>query len=364
MNRIILVNATSATIGGSLTILNQFIENLDSNLDKNKKYYIFVPVTSNFKSSNNVVIVPIKAKKYFDRIKWDLYGIRKWCRTRNIKPNLIVSLQNTASLFGNVPQIIYLHQPLPYAKESSWSLLKRDERKLWFYKYVYKIWINCTIKKSHYIIVQTKWMKDSVIKSGYSKKRIIVCKPEINNIEIDNIQCVDKGNKKFLFYPAADYKYKNHNVIIEAVKELSISNDECIKDLRIFFTLNKNSRIYDKIVNYGLEENIKFLGTLKYEEVLSYYKSSDVILFPSYIETFGLPLIEASCFGKKILVSNCNYAKEVLNGYSIVNYIKYDDVSAWRQAIVESMEAYKEKPNICSNNDGWKQIFNLIEKLL
>jgi len=39
-------------------------------------------------------------------------------------------------------------------------------------------------------------------------------------------------------------------------------------------------------------------------------------LFPSYIETFGLPLIEAAAFGLPIGVANEAYAHEVLKGYN------------------------------------------------
>lgn len=364
MKKKILVNATSATIGGSFTILNQFIKNINNDIDKNKVYYIFVPVTSKLKSFDNIVIVPVKAKKYFDRIKWDLVGIKKWCKDNAIKPNLIISLQNTAVLFNNIPQVIYLHQPLPYAKESSWNFFKKDERKMWFYKYVYKIWIDFTIKKNHYIVVQTEWMKDAIIKSGYSKEKVIVSKPEIDNIEVDKIKCINKYNEKFLFYPAADYKYKNHDVIVEAVKKLSISNGELMKDLRILFTLNKNSKIYSKIVNYGLEKNIKFLGNLKYEEVLRYYKSSDVILFPSYIETFGLPLIEGSYFGKKILVSDCKYSREVLEGYKMSEFIEYNKIEAWSEAIKKSLESYDLLPMIKNEVNGWNEFFELINRVL
>lgn len=363
MKKNILVNATSATVGGSLTILNQFIENIDNDLDKNKTYYIFVPVTSNLKSFDNIVIIPIKAKKYLDRIKWDLFGMKKWCKGSNIKPNLIVSLQNTGVLFGKIPQVIYLHQSLPFAKESSWSLLKKDERKMWFYKYLYKIWIDCTIQKNHYIVVQTKWMKDAVIKSGYSKDKIIVSRPEINNINVDKIECIDKDYKKFLFYPAADYKYKNHIILIKAIKIMTEKDISIKGKFKILFTLDRKSIIYKQVVEFGIEDYFEFLGPLKYEEVLSYYKGCHAVLFPSYIETFGLPLIEASIFGKRILVSDCEYSSEILSKYSLVSFIPHNSVSRWEEEIRKSIIHYEEKPNYFQGKNGWDSVFELINKV-
>lgn len=367
MKKNILVNATSVTSGGALTILNQFIDNIP---DVDKNYYLFVPAVLNLESFNNVIIVPIVAKKYRDRINWDLIGLKKWCKKHEIKPNLIISLQNTAVFFNEIPQLIYLHQSLPYSEESSWNVLKKEERKLWFYKYIYKIWIDLSIKKNHYIVVQTEWMRKAVVKSGYDENKIIISKPKIKDIDINEVNILDKGNKKYLFYPAADFKYKNHDIIVEAVKKLSEKNSEFINGIKIIFTLTEDANIYKKIVHYGLENTIKLVGELKYEEMLSYYKSSDLILFPSYVETFGLPLIEASYFKKNIIVSDCSYSREVLNGYNKANFVQFNDVISWGEAIINNMNHYCDDNEISipdnkvsTSDNGWDNVFDLIDVL-
>lgn len=362
MNKVVLVNATSATVGGSLTILNQFIENID--ICSTKIYYIFVPINSHFESFCNVEFVPIEAKKYIDRIKWDLIGVKRWCKVKNIKPDLIISLQNTNVIYKDIPQIAYLHQPLPYAKESSWNLLKKDERKMWFYKYLYKVWINMTVRKNHHIIIQTEWMKRSIIDSGFLKENIIVAKPYIKDIDIEKIKTLNIDSDKILFYPAANYKYKNHDVIIEAINIIKNNSPNLVKKIKIIFTLDKESELKNKVEYYELSDTILFIGNQKYDNILSYFKSSDVVLFPSYIETFGLPLIEASIFGKKILVADCDYSKEVLNGYDLATYIKYDDAEAWSEAILCNLEKYDEKPIVNEVKNEWKDVFNLINNIL
>ena len=49
---------------------------------------------------------------------------------------------------------------------------------------------------------------------------------------------------------------------------------------------------------------IVFLGYLKKEELLEIIKHT-ILVFPSYIETVGLPLVEAQIFDAVILVSDC-----------------------------------------------------------
>jgi len=354
--KIIFVNATAATEGGILTIVNQFIENICNLNDKDKKYYIFVPFEFEYEINSNEIIeiIYIKAKKYVDRIKWDMFGMKRWAEVNNIKPNLIISLQNTAVRFGNIQQLVYLHQPIPYVKEFSYNIFNKNERKMWFYKYLYKIWINYTVKKNHNIVVQTKWMQRSLIKDGYNEKNIIISKPNITKFNINEINSI-KRDEKYFFYPAADYKYKNHEVIINAVKKISESRNVNKINFKIVFTLSKNSRIYDMVVKLKLEKYFKFVGQIPYNKVLSYYKGCQAILFPSYIETFGLPLIEGAAFGKKILVSDCEYSRE---------FIKYNDSNLWAKEIELAMKKYELCTYLEEQKPGWSNMFKFINTLI
>lgn len=361
--KIIFVNATSATVGGTLTIVNQFIENICDLNEKDKKYYIFVPLEYEASSNELIEFIHVKAKKYVDRIKWDMFGIKRWAKVNNIKPNLIISLQNTAVRFEDTNQLVYLHQPLPYSKESSWNILKKDERKMWFYKYLYKIWIDCTVKKNHKIVVQTEWMKRALIKDGYHEKNILISKPDIAKFNINEINTTKK-DKKYFFYPAADYKYKNHKVIIDAIKKISESREFSENSFMIVFTLSKSSQVYDMVAKYKLEKYFDFVGQLSYDNVLSYYKGCQAMLFPSYIETFGLPLIEGSIFGKRILVSDCEYSREVLGRYTNAKFIKYDDSNSWAKEIELAIREYEVHTYLEKQKSGWNSMFQLINTLI
>ena len=363
--KIIFVNATSATIGGSLTILNQFVEHICKLKDITKLYYIFVPIDCKLTSTEYFYIVPMKAKKYRDRIKWDLFGMKKWSQENSIFPDIIISLQNTAVRFKNAKQIIYLHQSIPYSKNADFSILKKDEIKLWFYKYIYKIWIDVSIKKDHYIVVQTNWMKQALIEDGYKEDKIVISKPNIKNIDIDKIDfChnLQKG-KKYLFYPAMYYKYKNHNVILKALIKIREENAELLKDIKVLFTLDKSVKLYQDVVDNNLQDNIIFLGRLEYEEVLKYYKSCDVLLFPSYIETLGLPLLEACAFNKYIIVSDCQYSREILNNYDLVEYVEYDNPVQWANSIIKCKKISEKNIGMNLNFNCWSNMFNLIDSI-
>lgn len=364
MKKNVFVNATSATEGGTLTILNQFIDKIHQEKNENIKYYIFVPTEISIKSNKYIEIVHIKGKKYIDRIIWDMFGIKRWAISNKIHPVLIISLQNTAVRFKDAKQIIYLHQSLQYYKDIKWNIFDKNERKMWFYKNIYKVWIDMSIKKDHYIIVQTNWMKEALLSDNYMDDKVIVAMPSVNNLcEEDVLSITKKEGEKYLFYPAGNYKYKNHDIIIEAINELKNKNKGLVDKIKIFFTIDENSDISQKIKRLGIEE-IVCLGKLDYKDVLKLYKSSDIILFPSYVETVGLPLLEAAIFGKKIIVSDRPYSREVLNTYDNVEFIKYDDKHEWCKVIESNINnKNKNSDNRLNYKDGWNTFINLIYDL-
>lgn len=52
------------------------------------------------------------------------------------------------------------------------------------------------------------------------------------------------------------------------------------------------------------------------------YNTSDCLIFPSKLETWGLPISEMKFFGKPILIADELYAKETVGGYDKVQFLK------------------------------------------
>lgn len=247
MNKIIFINATAATEGGALTILKQFLEGISTYSCNNIIYYVFCSLKELevYEGENAKIINNIKGKNWLDRIKWDLWGLKKWSKKKNIRADLIISFQNTGSIYYNnvnVEQLIYLHQLIPFANKINWSFLKRDERPLWFYKNIYRKIIKYSLRKNSYIVVQTEWMKNAVIEQfNWNPKKISVIKPNIKNVTIEKVPKIDFNYNKFhIFYPSNIAKYKNHELIVKALKYIKDNKQEIYNNLIIHFTFNRN----------------------------------------------------------------------------------------------------------------------------
>ncbi len=71
--------------------------------------------------------------------------------------------------------------------------------------------------------------------------------------------------------------------------------------------------------NHNLEEHVKWLGRLNYDNLGNYFRRADVFVLPTLEDTWGMVVLEAMLFGKPILCSKWAGTAEMIidgeNGY-------------------------------------------------
>lgn len=309
-----------AESGGALTILNQYYD--AATIDK-KNEWIFVVSTPNIKETENIKILnyPWIKKSWFHRLYFDKVIANKLVEKYQVDE--VLSLQNVIVPKVKVRQTLYLHQPLPFV-EKKYSVIKNF--RFWLYQNLISKIIFKSLREADKVIVQTKWIRDAAIKkANVGKDKFVLKQPEIN-VSVDKLYAEDEKNDKLFFYPASGSVYKNHEVIVKACKLLKAKG---ISSYKFIFTLkgDENKRIR-KLKQIVTDENlpIEFIGSIGIKTVYEYYSKS-ILVFPSYIETFGLPLLEAKNHESPILASNCAFSNEILDGYEKVRFFNpYDSI--------------------------------------
>ncbi len=77
-------------------------------------------------------------------------------------------------------------------------------------------------------------------------------------------------------------------------------------------------KIRQHILNSGLREKIKILGFVSDAELSYLYRHATALLFPSFIEGFGFPLLEAMDAGLPVITSNCSSLAEIAGDAAIL----------------------------------------------
>ena len=359
----IVVSAASLRMGGAVTIYNQFLEHLKEEIGDNQ-YFIFVNKVLQQPKIDGVryYVIDIEARK--KRNWFDNQGCKEILQQEEFCADAVISLQNTAvCCLHGLPQLVYYHQPLPFFKKE-WNPFKKDERSKFIYKYFYLHFVKKSIDENVQFVVQTEFLKQGLVKRlNIDESRVYVCFPDVELPDAANISPYPfvENTRNFIF-PSLYSPHKSHIVLLKALEILKLKTD--INKVRLYITVSKEEApaLYEFVERNCLSENVIFMGKIPYQETLRLYKSADALLFPSTIETLGLPLIEAASFGLKIIAPDVDYAHEVLEGYEGVQYAMADDAEAWATSVLNILDQKRKTYSFYQpkKEKGWKEFFSLI----
>lgn len=280
----------------------------------------------NIYSNIDFVEFPKSRKSYFYRLYYEYIYFKKFARNNDV--SFWLSLHDITPSIGKVPQAVYCHNPSPFNTVNLKDLYIQPTQ--FFFRLFYKFLYQINIKKNKYVIVQQLWMKNKFVEMfNLSRNQIIISPPQISQIPIKYLCEIERGkkNKKIFFFPTFPRPFKNIEIICEAVKLILATN---IYDFEVVITIDGTENKYAKkiIDQYKSIANIQFIGLIKREEVYEYYSKVDCLIFPSKLETWGLPISEFKQFNKPMLVADLAYAKETVAQYDQVKFFNVDDAVA------------------------------------
>lgn len=343
----IIVNDLAASASGALIVLKSFYRYVRENDNENE--YIFLLSDKYLEETERIKILVISEvkKSGFHKLYFDFIKGKKIIKEQ--KPDYVISLQNIITFGCRCKQAVFVHQAIPFQSIKKFSFIKPEERGYAFYQYIVGYFIKKSIKIADNVFVQTKWMKEAVIKQcNITEERIHVIPSEI---KIDSSYRYLLKENQFFFPAAFESVYKNQKCIYEAA---SLLKEKGLTDFKIVLTLEKKHR---KV--FGCE----FVGLLNKAEVFELYSNS-ILLFPSFIETVGLPLVEAMSVGALIFVADCEYSREILNGYK--NSYFFDPfkpeqlAQLMERAIGGQIDLYHEEKSIINNEESWSLLLKIL----
>ncbi len=138
-------------------------------------------------------------------------------------------------------------------------------------------------------------------------------------------------DRPYLIYPANLERHKNFETLFEAMGELSESGPGLWIAGSDRLEPGYGDSLRGMVRELGLEDRVKFVGNVPYREVLGYYRGAAALIFPTWLETFGHPLLEAMLAGTPIIASDIPTCREVAG--DAATYFPPGDAKAMAQAI-------------------------------
>lgn len=351
----ILVYNVAAEDGGGLFVLKNFYEDV-KRLNSDIEWTFFISADI-LESTDRIKIEVFKETKesWLKRWFFENYKLPKIIESENF--DIVISLQNMPVKKCDKPQLVYLHQSLQYCPKK-FSLLKSEERGLAIRQKLICGLIKKNIKKAKHVFVQTEWIKSATMDwVGFSEDEVTVVPVTLDINRVPVKPYVGQNSREF-FYPARAEIYKNHKTVIEASKILKRKG---IDDFRVIFTINSDAGVYEqKLSELSAGLPIDFIGNVEYEKIWDYY-SRTILLFPSYLETCGLPMLEAKMAKGRIIASDTPFSHEALDGYANADFFEYNNAEQLAQKMKKVLadSIYYEV-----NSEPTREEPSLLEKMI
>lgn len=210
-----------------------------------------------------------------------------------------------------------------------------------------------------YLKMMSKFVTKICVSSYYMKiflenksiHNVSICKLGIDSTYLDLDEFDNKCNYNFNEYIRPIY--------------LVVSRLTTIKNLEAFMNLDiKGTKI---VVGDGIMMNrykikykdVIFVGEKTKDELITFYKNADILVFPSKSDVFGLVIIEALYYGIPVAAYKCPNTMEILNK----NFLGYCDDDLYiaikkTLSIPKSSEIIQCRKNYIINNYSWKVCIN------
>jgi glycosyltransferase involved in cell wall biosynthesis len=300
----VVINAIHAKSGGGVTHLRNLLPHLasDSRIELHvflhaNQYHQFDPVDDRIR-----VHLFDFTEGFIRTLFWEQIVVP--VMARSMRADVTFSLANYGPLFAPRP-VIMLRNAL--------AVVGRERR---FWKRVY--WVGLALMT----VLSLMSSRHAIAVSEYSRRaltfglrRTARHKVSVVHHGVDEVYLTpdNRTRKSYLLAVSDIYVQKNFHTLIQA---LAIARRRC-PDLNLKVAGRRIDEGYfqevaESIRSNGLEDSVEFLGPLSKESLRQHYLDCAVFVFPSTIETFGHPLVEAMASGAPVASSNRTAMPEIL----------------------------------------------------
>lgn len=318
VRRTVVVSAVNIRKGGTLRILRDCLDYLSGVCDEYRVIALVHDRTLFSQQGIEFIEMPWTTKSWALRL-WAEYVTMHRISKRIAKSDGGRKVWMWLSLHDSTPRVeaehqeVYCHTAFPFMKARFRDFVMDPKIALFtcLTKWVYRI----NIHRNDCIIVQQNWFADAMSEMlGVPREKFRVIPPEAASEAVCGCSwgaAVSDEVPTFFFASTPDC-HKNFETLCSAAMMLEAEMGK--GKFKVSVTIKGNENRYAKWLfkRFGNCSSIDFHGFMSREDLYSAYRSATCFVFPSRIESWGLPISEfkaVSPHGRMIL-ADLPYARE------------------------------------------------------
>lgn len=236
--------------------------------------------------------------------------LRKYKADVFISPDGYLSLKSTIAQIGVMHDLNFEHYP--------------NDLKPHITRY-YKKYFPLFAKKASQLITVSEFSKNDIVKQyGIKPEKISVAHngvddafKKVNDTLVQKFKT--KFNLKSQFFLAVGSIHGRKNIVrlLEAFEILKTKASTDVQLVLVGSKYNWTDKMKSTLESMQHKRDVVFTGHLSKEELIEAYSAATALVFPSYFEGFGIPLIEAMKCECPIICANTTSFPEVAGNAAI-----------------------------------------------
>ncbi len=323
----VVINAISAKMGGAVAYIRNFLPVLAS-LDDSNEYIVFLQsfIAGDFAGlAPNIRMEarPAAERSQLRRFLFDQWTLRRFARREGA--DCIFSTANFAILAPSAPQVVSVRNPVYFCRKYYDHVRGIEGRCAAFKVAMRRRMVALSAASSDIVVTPTAAMREMlldwkaarpekcrVIHHGFDRETFLSMRPTPS----DDLRgkLARRGDETILFYPSLYGKHKNFDTLMTGLGVLARRghNVRLILTCRIDPETSPYQRRTARIMEAeGVRDRVEMLGPHPYAYMPQIYEAADVVVWPTFAESFGHPLLEAMATAKPIVASALDVKREM-----------------------------------------------------
>lgn len=270
------------------------------------------------KTNEYIVLIPTKDKDYWEptnsNFKVEFCDIPNYSTAEQFKFKTFLDSLNADLVHFCMPQQPLLYKGKTVTTFHDLTLIKTyNDDKNWLVYHIKQLigrWLFYRIaRKSTRIITPTEFTKKELVEFAKIQAKKVIVTYEAADIKPDEAKPINLPFKKFILYVGKQSSYKNVRRLGEAHQKLLAK----YPDLGLVLANPKDKAVLmnETYFNENNFKNIYFPGRVYNPDLAWLYPNCACYVFPSFMEGFGLPGLEAMGLGAPVVSSNATCLPEV-----------------------------------------------------